>query len=343
MFGNAGTLSKPTRGSIAYPVSSSSLDIFPGNGGGSSTQQDIEVFDQSQDAVTMLSGITGGPGNTIFRGATVIGQGAQIFVQGGLASLEFGSGQTSPPIINLSQSVGVWNGDSQRWGDTANIFVPKKSKGLMIGLIVGGVILLVLIGLGIWYYKRRQRLRQLEEDERQAKGMVLKNEDQLQKEHRISRPSNVETADGSASTAFPVRTAYDSPDRSVYVPLQQPSLSYMDGPSTARSSFNSPHSYNQAELVGDGVATEHSERPPLLGPQEYPATTLVYVATSNISRAPSHYQTVVNVTGRPISHGVAKHELADIEPSPLSPGLLANGGHKIQLTLSSDIARDSIK
>ncbi|KAG0354474.1 hypothetical protein BG005_006465 [Podila minutissima] len=178
MFGNSGTLPKGTRGSVAYPISSGSLVILPGNGGASGNVQQVQEFDNSRNAASVLD-VSGGPKNTIFRGAALIGRGQQIFVHGGLTTLEFG---TQPLSSFLDQSVGVFNGASRSWGETVDTYTPPKSKGLMIGLIVGGVALVVLIGGGVWFYKRRQRIRQTEEEERKMKGLALKNEDKLHKD-----------------------------------------------------------------------------------------------------------------------------------------------------------------
>ncbi|KAG0321418.1 hypothetical protein BGZ99_003930 [Dissophora globulifera] len=337
MFGNAGSLAKQTRGSVAYAVSPSVLDVLPGNGGGTSTQQSVEVFDLNQNKVTMLSGISGGPRNTIFRGATIIGQGSQIFVHGGLTTLEFNSSLASPPTDYLDSSIGVWNGDSQQWGDTVKTFVPKKSKALMIGLIVGLLVLVALIAGGFWFYKRRQRQKRLEEEERVAKGMVLKNEDMLQKEHRAGYSAHIESHNnnnnsGLASTsptiAFSERSSYIKPDTGNYTPLQRSSQGYID----------SSYAYAQAELIDDDSAAHplemsttasSSSSPRRVGnnPQEYHDTMPRSIADSDglISRSPSHYQTVVNVAGNPIygmPSGILKHELRDREPVPTLPETL---------------------
>ncbi|KAF9428409.1 hypothetical protein BGZ94_002509 [Podila epigama] len=185
---------------VAFPISLQSMAVLPGNGGskgGSSNvlQQAVQQYDApSNGAATTavdLPDVTGsGPRNTIFRGATIIGTqgGSQIIVHGGLTSLEMDPQQ---PLTNyLVGSMGVYNGDSMSWGDVVNTytFEPKTSKGLTIGLSVGGsVLLLVLVGGGVWYYKRRQRIRETEEEDRRAKGMALKNEEMLHKDHRTSQ------------------------------------------------------------------------------------------------------------------------------------------------------------
>ncbi|KAF9360497.1 hypothetical protein BGX26_009045 [Mortierella sp. AD094] len=332
MFGNVGKLAKVTRGSAAFPVSQTSLDIFPGNGGGSSTEQDVEVYDSNQNAVTMHSGLTGGPGNTVFRGATLIGQGRQIFVHGGLKSIDVSS--VAPTLDNLDGSVGVWNGDSLQWGDTVNIFVPKKSKGLMIGLIVGGVVLVAMIGLGVWRFKKRQRMRLLEEEERQAKGMVLKNEDKLQKEHKTSRQNN--NGSGSPPAAhgavlYHNQMGVASAEVGAYDPLLQRSHGYVEAQRSSSADLRRQdvyqghveYPYAEAELIDEEIAMKPRA---VNNPQEYPTNDVNSGITyGDISRAPSHYQTVVSVAGHPVygmsSHGISKQEHAELDAPQLTQDL----------------------
>ncbi|KAF9578479.1 hypothetical protein BGW38_005693 [Lunasporangiospora selenospora] len=293
MFGNMAQLSKPTRGSVAYPVSRSSLGILLGNGGSTgSQQQQVAVYNSDQNIVQLLQGIDGGPKNTIFRGATVIGRGSQIFFHGGITSLEFNNAASStPPLELLDQSVGVWDGATQKWSDTASIYVPPKSKGLMIGLIVGGVVLLLLVGAGVWYIQRRKKQRRLEEEERRAKGLVLKNEDRLQKEHRISGPGTVRDGDSNVGTGTPYQThlGYSSP---------------------AQES----HRTAAAELVEEnmahyGAASYGTEKVPVRSPQFHPTNdpnaalandTNDALHSGNISIAPAQYQPVVTMEGYPV-------------------------------------------
>ncbi|KAG0231547.1 hypothetical protein BGX31_005485 [Mortierella sp. GBA43] len=285
MFGNSGSLSKPTRGSAAYATSFSILDIFPGNGGATGNQQRVEAFDKDRNAAAIVSGINGGPKNTIFRGATVIGQGAQVFVHGGLSTLDFDASQSSLLTKNLDQSIGVWNGDSRQWGDTVNTYVPKKSKGWMIGLIVGGIVLLALIIAGVWYFRKRRRMRLLEEEERQAKGMVLKNEEKLQKEHRTNHDSPINNP-GTIAQARHLST-----ELSGYGPLQ-PGHGYADGFSTGRNSSHSHYPYVEAD-----IAAANTQRRTVNGPQEYPPDAFIADSSQGAS---VHYQPVVTTSGYPV-------------------------------------------
>ncbi|KAG0020247.1 hypothetical protein BGZ80_004538 [Entomortierella chlamydospora] len=307
MFGNVGSLTKVTRGSAAFPVSRTSLDIFPGNGGGSATEQDVEVYDSGQNAVTMHSGLTGGPGNTVFRGAALIGQGQQIFVHGGLKSLQVSS--NTPTLDNLDGSVGVWNGGSLQWGDTANIYVPPKSKGLMIGLIVGGIVLVALIGVGVWRFKKWRKMRLLEEEEQQAKGMVLKNEDQLQKEHKASQQNN--NGSGSPPAAHGAVLYHNqmgmvSAEAGTYDPLLQKRYGYVEAQPAHSLDLRRQdvyqglveYPYAEAELIDE--ETVMKPRAPN-NPQEYPTNGVNNGAMyGDITRVPSHYQTVVSVPGHPV-------------------------------------------
>ncbi|KAG0365967.1 hypothetical protein BGZ54_005993 [Gamsiella multidivaricata] len=329
MFGNMGSLPKITRGSAAYPVSPSQLDIFPGNGGGSSTQQQIVVFDKNQNVATMLSGITGGPRNTMFRGATVIGQGQQIFLHGGLKSLDFSAPQESPPLDYLDQSVGVWNGGSQQWGDTVDIYTPKKSNSLMIGVIAGGVALVLLIVIGIWFIRRRRRMRMHEEEERQTKGMVLKSEDMLQKEHRVSRNGDSNPSSGTTPVvafAHPLLAGYPHAETGTHSLLK-----YSNGLPSEQNYSQIQNPYAKAESIMDEFATQAATATRIPhAPQEYPPSSTINedASSGDISRSPSHYQTVVSVPGRPLygmgSYGIAKQELTDIvsAPEPLEPSTL---------------------
>ncbi|KAF9101356.1 hypothetical protein BGX27_011504 [Mortierella sp. AM989] len=356
MFGNAGKLAKVTRGSVAYPVSRTLLDIFPGNGGGSNTAQDIGVYDANLNTVSMLSGVTGGPRNTIFRGAAVIGQGQQIFVHGGLRTLEFGS--SSPLLDYLDQSVGVWNGDTQQWGDTVNIVVPKKSKTLMIGLIAGGVVLVVLIALGVWYFRKRQRIRRLEEEERQTKGMVLKNEDKLQKEHRASRQNNNENGTPPAAHGPAIlhhnQIGMTGSEVGIYNPLHQPAHGYVESFTVGRNSTaelyhqnahqsHVEYPYAEAELIDEVAAVEISKSRAVNNPQEFPTKNSNGAGMyGDISRAPSHYQAVVSVAGQPVygmpSYGVSKQEHNEQESPQLTEDLQNLG----KLRASQDASRTSL-
>ncbi|KAF9202961.1 hypothetical protein BGZ49_006921 [Haplosporangium sp. Z 27] len=327
MFGNVASLTQVTRGSAAYAISGSNLDIFPGNGGGSSTQQNIEVYNSNQNVVNMLSGISGGPKNTIFRGATVIGQGQQIFLHGGLLSL---NGPSTLSVDNLDQSVGVWNGGSQEWGDTVNIFVEKKSKTLMIGLIAGGVVLVALVGVGVWYLRKRHKMRQLEEEELKAKGLVLKNEDKLQKEHRTSRQNNNSNGNNDSDAGSPLVAqsipvvplyhnqlgtvgaevgAYELPHQQNYNYAEVPRNSSIDIRRQNAFQGHTEYSYAEAELIDEETAMNFPIQPRIVNsPQEYPTKGTTY---NDISRAPSHYQPVVSVPGHPVygmpSYDASKH------------------------------------
>ncbi|KAF9966663.1 hypothetical protein BGZ70_001650 [Mortierella alpina] len=327
MFGNAGKLAKATRGSVAYPVSPSVLDIFPGNAGGSSTQQQVQVYDTNKNTVEILSGMQGGPRNTIFRGACVIGQGQQIFFHGGLTSLEISG--PSPPTELLDQSIGVWDGGSQQWGDTVYVYVPPaKSKTLMIGLIAGAVALLILIGLGVWYFVRRRRHRLLEEEERQAKGMALKNEDMLQKDHKSRRHDNSSDHHNSgtvpAATYFP-QGGHHNAERDVYQPLQARTPIYADEYEMARSTSmeiveKNPYMSAEAEQIDDESEDLFSEKRRTV--QEYPS--VASFSTSHLDaiqhdppRIPVPYQQAVHTDTQPVygqpSYGVAKEEYDEPE------------------------------
>ncbi|KAF9911970.1 hypothetical protein EC991_001417 [Linnemannia zychae] len=335
MFGNAGNLAATTRGSVAYPISDSSIHILPGNkGGNSQNMQLVQTFSSNQVTATALGLAENAPRNSIFRGATLIGKGGnQIFVHGGLSSIDFGSPSiTVPPLDYFENSVAVWNGNSLTWGDSASKYVPPKSKGLMIGLIVGGVVLLILIGVGIWFYKRRQRNRRLEEEERQAKGMVLKNEDVLQKEHKTLRSFD----ENSSARPTPAIAYYVAPpDGSIgngveiggtYQALHPSTHGYAEGYATGRGtsseairastytdfrpvSTSSP--YVQPELIDEEYIVQTSDGSPRFpnGPQDYSSlghensTSSASPVLHNegpISRAPSRYQSVVSTTGHPI-------------------------------------------
>ncbi|CAO3569720.1 unnamed protein product [Mortierella alpina] len=327
MFGNAGKLVKATRGSVSYPVSPSVLNIFPGNAGGSSTQQQVQVYDTNKNTVETLSGITGGPRNTIFRGACVIGQGQQIFFHGGLTSLEISG--PAPPTDFLDQSIGIWNGGSQQWGDTVDVYVPPaKSKTLMIGLIAGGVALLVLIGLGVWYFVRRRRHRLLEEEERQAKGTALKNEDMLQKDHKSKRNDNSSDRHNSgtvpAATDFPQGGRHNV-ERDTYQPLQPRTPIYADGYEMARSTSmdivgKTPYLSAEAEQIDDESDDLFSEKRRTV--QEYPSITSLSTSTRHATqcdppRISVQYQQVKHTDTQPVygqpSYGVAKQEYDEPE------------------------------
>ncbi|KAF9549455.1 hypothetical protein EC957_003844 [Mortierella hygrophila] len=332
MFGNAGTLTVTTRGSVAYPISDSTIHILPGNrGGNSQSLQLVQTFAANQVTATALALAEGGPRNSIFRGATLIGRGGnQIFMHGGLKSLDFNVPAAVPPPEYFDNGAAVWNGASQTWGDSLVIYVPPaKSKGLMIGLIVGGVALLVLIGLGIWYYKRRQRRRILEEEEeRQAKGMVLKNEDVLQKEHKPIRSFD----ENSSARPTPPIAYYVAgrPDGGSDIggTYQAMHLSngqgYAEAYAAGRGASSetirrSPYqefgqvttAYAQPELVDDDFAVQTIDSPRYFNsPQDYSSlghdamdsTTSPTLINNDglISRAPSKYQAVVSTTGHPV-------------------------------------------
>ncbi|KAF9091858.1 hypothetical protein BGX23_004811 [Mortierella sp. AD031] len=360
MFGNAGNLAVTTRGSVAYPVGESAVHILPGNRGGNSAGlQLVETYSASQVTATALELAAGGPRNNIFRGAALIGKGGnQIFVHGGLKTLEFGSPLAVPPTEFFDNSAGVWNGPSQSWGNSVEIYVPPKSKGLMIGLIVGGVVLLILVGVGIWWYRRRQRNRILEEEERQAKGMVLKNEDSLQKDHRTLRSfeeSNTNSTNGRPTPAIAYYVAAQ-PDgingsgAGMYQPLHPAgSQGYVEGYSTGRSTSSevirpSPYQefnqivagYTQPELVDEEYTVQTTTDSPryVNSPQDY--SSLGHEATDSItsptlhndgliSRAPSRYQAVVSTTGHPVfglsADEISKREYHDTPAHPtIVPG-----------------------
>lgn len=330
MFGNAGTLTVATRGSVAYPISDSTIHILPGNrGGNSQSLQLVQTFAANQVTATALALAEGGPRNNIFRGATLIGRGGnQIFMHGGLKSLDFNVPAAVPPPEYFDSGAAVWNGASQSWGDSLEIYVPPpKKKGLMIGLIVGGVVLLVLIGLGIWYYKRRQRRRILEEEERQAKGMVLKNEDVLQKEHKPIRSFD----ENSSARPTPAIAYYVAPHpdggSEIGGTYQAMHLSngqgYAEAYATGRGASSeairrSPYqefgqvttAFAHPELIDDDYAVQTTDSPRYLNsPQDYSSLGLDAMDSNTsptlnndglISRAPSKYQAVVSTTGHPV-------------------------------------------
>ncbi|KAF9128342.1 hypothetical protein BGW39_005151 [Mortierella sp. 14UC] len=334
MFGNAGNLAATTRGSVAYPISGSSIHILPGNkGGNSQNMQLVQTFTSSQVTATALGLSENGPRNSVFRGATLIGKGGnQIFVHGGLRTIDFGSPSVAvPPLDYFESSAAVWNGDSQTWGNLASVYVPPKSKGPMIGLIVGGVVLLILVGVGIWFYIRRQRNRRLEEEERQAKGMVLKNEDVLQKEHKTLRSFD----ENSSARPTPAVAYYVAPPDGgigngietggTYQALHPSTHGYVEGHATGRSASSegirasrytdfgpaSSSPYAQPELIDEEYVVQTSDGSPRFpnGPQDYSSlgyensTSSTSPALHNdglISRAPSRYQSVVSTTGHPI-------------------------------------------
>ncbi|KAI1319949.1 hypothetical protein EDD11_002624 [Mortierella claussenii] len=318
MFGNSGSLSKATRGSAAHPLSPSVLGIFPGNAGGSSTQQQVEIYDANKNIVSMLSDIAGGPRNTIFRASTQIGQGHQIFVHGGVTTLEFGAGQTNPSMDYLTQTIGVFNGDTQQWGDDVNIFVPKKTYGLMIGLIVGGITLLASVGVGAWYFRKRRRQRQFEEEERETKGMVLKDEDNLQKEHRASQPYNtyhdLNDRTGFGGAIYQTRPGFAGAGTGAY---------YEPLPPPTRESLGDVHEIKQSigDLKVQGYPAPEVKRIPMRpihGPQEYPLDSMENALVEDTG-GPSHYQPVVTVT-EPHVYGTAAAKsvgvMQFIEPVP---------------------------
>ncbi|KAG0292084.1 hypothetical protein BGZ96_004571 [Linnemannia gamsii] len=346
MFGNAGTLTVTTRGSVAYPISDSTIHILPGNRGGSSQgSQLVETFNANQATATALGLAQDGPRNNIFRGATLIGRGGnQILIHGGLKTLDFGTPAAVPPQEFFDSGAAVWNGASQAWDNTLVIYVPpKKSKGLMIGLIVGGVVLLVLIGVGIWYYKRRQRRRILqEEEERQAKGMVLKNEDALQKEHKTIRSFD----ENSSARPTPAIAYYVAahPDGSLggseiggtyqaMHPLngQGYAETYATGRGASSEAIRrSPYqefgqvntAYAQPELIDDAYAVQTTDSPRFPNsPQDYSSlgheamdsnTSPMLVNDGLISRAPSKYQAVVSTTGHPV-YGLSVDQISKRE------------------------------
>ncbi|KAF9152727.1 hypothetical protein BG015_004821 [Linnemannia schmuckeri] len=329
MFGNAGTLTVTTRGSVAYSIADSAIHIFPGNrGGNSQSLQLVQTFAANQATATALALAEGGPRNNVFRGATLIGKGGnQIFMHGGLKSLDFLTPAAVPPQEYFDSSAAVWNGVSQSWGNSLEIYVPPKSKGLMIGLIVGGVVLLGLIGLGIWYYKRRQRRRILEEEERQAKGMVLKNEDVLQKEHKPIRSfGENSSARTTPAIAYYVATHPDGGSEigGAYQAMHPSNgQGYAEAYATGRGASSdairqSPYqelgqvtmAYAQPELIDDDYAVRTTDSPRYLNsPQDYSSLGLDAMDSNSsptlindglISRAPSKYQAVVSTTGHPV-------------------------------------------
>jgi len=329
MFGNSGSLSQTTRGSVAYPVSESEMDILPGNGGGSNTVQNVETYFSGQStASSMLTTITPGTGprNTIFRGGVEIGQGSQIFVHGGITSLDIPS--TASLTQYLDQSVAIWDGSNHQWSTQLNTYVPPKSNALPIGLGVGAAVLVLLIGLGFWIWKRKQRQRFLEEEERRVKGMAIKNEDMLQKEHKKSKGGDqvhpAEGSQGGSSGRFsPGILAYRDP---VYEPLQPPGTTgYSEGYSSERGSF----SYPTPELVDDHeTQSAKAARTGGHSPQQYPMTHL-NASTGNASGyAPGQasYQSVVSAAGHPM-YGLSNQSVtpAIVAMGVSSPTLVPTG------------------
>ncbi|KAK3843236.1 MAG: hypothetical protein J3R72DRAFT_441133 [Linnemannia gamsii] len=339
MFGNAGNLASTTRGSVAYSISETTVHILPGNkGGNGQSLQLVQTFSSNIVTATTLELAISGPKNSIFRGSTLIGKGGnQIFVHGGLRTLDFGSPSVGVPSLDyFESSAAVWNGDSQTWGNMASIYVPPKSNGLMIGLIAGGgVVLLILIGVGIWFYKRRQRHRILEEEERQAKGMVLKNEDNLQKEHKNFRSFD----ENSSARPTPAIAYYVAPPggnngvghggemTGSYLALHPSTHGYAEGYATGRGTSSeairastytdfgpassSPYAQPQPELIDEEYVVQTSDGSPRYpnSPQDYSSLghdnmdSTTSPALNNdglISRAPSRYQSVVSTTGHPI-------------------------------------------
>ncbi|KAF9190918.1 hypothetical protein BGZ51_008067 [Haplosporangium sp. Z 767] len=359
-FGDAGMLPNPTRGPVAYPISSTSLVIFPGNGGGTSTnQQRVQVYDANSNKVTQLSDTTGGLRNTIFRGATVIGQGQQIIVHGGLTTLEFGASQDIPPLEFLTQTIGVWDGGSQQWGDTLRTYVvPSKSKALMIGLIAGGVVLLVLISLGVWQFRRKKRLRLLEEEEREAKGMVLKNEDTLQKEHKVvnNNSNNNNNNDDSTGTVYYNPAGYPAVGTAIYQQLPPSSHAFAENYSTGRNSSvdiarhqnQSPYhqTFAQAELIDDNSRVQSLGMKRTV--QEYPSSTSIENSQGYISPSSTQYLAGVSASSQPLfggpSHGIVKEEYSENNensrdskgPERLSPEIQSARPYSSSSTLSTN-------
>jgi hypothetical protein len=361
MFGNAGTLTVTTRGSVAYPISDSTIHILPGNrGGNSQSLQLVQTFTANQVTATALGLAQDGPRNNVFRGATLIGRGGnQILIHGGLKTLDFGTPAAVPPQEFFDSGAAVWNGASQAWDNELLVYVPPpKSKGLMIGLIVGGVVLLVLIGVGIWYYKRRQRHRILEEEERQAKGMVLKNEDILQKEHKPIRSFD----ENNSARPTPAIAYYAAahPDGSqggseiggTYQAMhpsngQGYAEAYATGRGTSSEAIRrSPYqefgqvtaAYAQPELIDDDYAVQTTDSPRYLNnPQDYSSlgyeamdsnTSPTLINDGLISRAPSKYQAVVSTTGHPVyglpADQISKQEYHDAKTAAIEAGAVGS-------------------
>ncbi|KAF9904473.1 hypothetical protein BX616_001282 [Lobosporangium transversale] len=338
MFGNSRTLSKPTRGSVAYAVSRTALSIFPGNSGGSgdTQQQRVEIYDADKNSVSTLSGIPNGdsgPRNTNFRGAVRIGQGDQVFLHGGVTTLDY---SPSSPLDNfLDQSIHVWDGKAQQWGNTVNIFIPpKKTKTLMIGLIVGGVVLVLLFGGGSVYYirKKKNRLRRFEEEDRLAKGAVLKNEDELHSERRSNRLNNggnnspdMKDNHGSGSgpgTVIATSASTDAgTDRNYELPQQRPAPEHFENYATtgrgaslelynqnpyqiqAHAHTYAQYPYQELGVMNDGIVARPLTTPrPVHAPQEYPLvdTETAATTTSNFVPPTSRFQSVVTVAGQPV-------------------------------------------
>ncbi|KAF9319958.1 hypothetical protein BG003_007642 [Podila horticola] len=304
MFGNSGTLPKGTRGSVAYPISSESLVVLPGNGGASGNVQQVQEYDTSQNAASVLD-VSGGPKNTIFRGAALVGGGQQIFVHGGLTTLEFG---TQPLSSFLDQSVGVYNGGSRSWGDAVDKYTPPKSKALMIGLIVGGVVLVALIGGGVWFYKRRQSIRQTEEEERKMKGLALKNEDKLHKDDHKGIQQTSDDYRGGNGYYEPLQPPHQTFAGGSFTPGREHSVDWQ------RSSTNVNRSYGGTE---DEIVPMHQYSPEMSqisstpravnSPQEYPVFS---------EASPHHY--VVSPAGHEVYEAQTYHvpQPAYVNPVP---------------------------
>lgn len=293
----------------------------------------------------------------------MIGRGGnQILIHGGLKTLDFGTPAAVPPQEFFDSGAAVWNGASQAWDNTLSIYVPPpKSKGLMIGLIAGGVVLLLLIGVGIWYYKRRQRRRILEEEEeRRAKGMVLKNEDALQKEHKTIRSFD----ENSSARPTPAIAYYVAahPDGSLggseiggTYQAMHPSngQGYAEAYATGRGASSeairrSPYQefgqattvYAQPELIDDEYAVQTIDSPRFPNsPQDYSSlgheamdsnTSPTLVNDGLISRAPSKYQAVVSTTGHPIyglsTDQISKREYHDATAAAAKAGAVGSTG-----------------
>ncbi|KAG0334362.1 hypothetical protein BG004_000439 [Podila humilis] len=279
-----GTLPKVTRGSVAYPVSPSSIAFLPGNGGANGNHQQVQQYDLAQNSATVID-VSGGPKNTIFRGAALIGQGPQIFVHGGLTTLEIGA---QPMSTFLDQSVGVYNGESRIWEDTVAKYTAPKSKGLMIGLIVGGVVLIILIGVGIWIFKRRQRIRRSEEEERKAKGMALKNEDMLHRNKdtgtKMTHIMEVNKHGGHEGGFFePLQPPHQHFGGEPFTPEREGSVDWQRSSTNVNDEIVPVHQYSpQLSQVSDNTRVVHN-------PQEY---------TLPPSPSPIQYQQVVNPAGQ---------------------------------------------
>ncbi|KAG0051130.1 hypothetical protein BGZ83_004075 [Gryganskiella cystojenkinii] len=338
MFGNSGSIKSPTRGSVVYPVSGSVLNILPGNSGASAGSngaiQVVEVFNSADNSVTPLYSLPNGPRNTIFRGATEIGQGPQIFVHGGLTTLEIPPGTTS--LTNyLDQSIGLWNGQSQTWNNKVETFTPPKSKTLMIGLGAGAAVLVLLIAGGFWFYKRRQRLRRLEEQERRVKGMALKDEDRLQKEHKRVSGEHGTGGFSPAVMATPIpfsNVAYEPlPNNSTTTTAA--ASGYVDG-YAGRGSY----SYAEPELIDDDSAVQTAvDRSSGHSPQQYPMKIMGQYSNPHLSqqqqqqdgylsRNPSHYQPVVAAPGHPVYGTTTSPIQEHVSTNASGPSVVAHGG-----------------